>query len=63
MVMIMLAEIPIEGEIVEEYSIGGTRILFSSAAFADNGPDDERRILSQAAQASLNILLKGQNRK
>ncbi|QEY35687.1 hypothetical protein FL966_11805 [Caproiciproducens galactitolivorans] len=59
----MLAKIPAEGEIVEEYSIGGTRILFCDAAFADNAPDDERRILSQAAQASINILLKGQNRK
>ncbi|MCY1713961.1 hypothetical protein [Caproiciproducens galactitolivorans] len=61
--MMMLAEIPVEGEIVKEYSISETRVLFSSAACADNTPEDDRRILNQAAQASLNIFLKNQNRE
>lgn len=58
----MLAEIPIEGNIVTDYCIGNTRILICDAAYIHNTPEDERRVLDQAARASLNIILHNQSK-
>jgi hypothetical protein len=53
----MLAEIPIGGNIIGDYYIGNTHILICDAAYINNTPEDDRRVLDQAAQASLNIIL------
>ncbi|TQI66769.1 hypothetical protein [Clostridium sp. KNHs216] len=57
----MLAKIPIEGNIVKDYYIGNTHILFSDAAYINNTPEDNQRVLDQAARASLNIILNNQS--
>ncbi len=56
----MLAKIPIEGNIVEEYLIGNTRVYISDAYFINNTPEDNQRVLDAAARASLNIILHNQ---
>ena len=53
----MLAKIPIEGNIVKDYYIGNTHILISDAAYVNNTKEDNQRVLDQAAQATLNIIL------
>lgn len=54
-------DIPIKGNIVEDYHIkdeyGDTHIIISDAAYIHNTPEDNKRILAQASQASLNIIL------
>ncbi|MGX8702035.1 hypothetical protein [Caproiciproducens sp.] len=57
----MLAKIPIEGNIVKDYYIGNTHILISDAAYINNTPEDDQRVLDQAARASLNIILHNQS--
>lgn len=55
----MLAEIPLGGNIVAERKIGNTRVLICDAAYADAPPERLRRVLEEAARASLNIVLRG----
>lgn len=57
----MLAKIPLGGDIVEDYYIGNTHILVCDAAYAGKGPDHTQRVLDEAAQASLNIILHNQS--
>lgn len=57
----MLAKIPVEGNIVKDYYIGNTHIIFSDAAYTKNSAADNQRILDAAAQASLNIIIRNQN--
>jgi len=57
----MLAKIPIEGNIVQDYYIGNTHVLFCDAAYINNTPEDNQRVLNQAARASLNIILHNQS--
>ena len=52
----MLANIPLGGDIVEDYYIGNTHILICDAAFRNNTPEDNKRVLEAAARASLNII-------
>lgn len=54
----MLARIPIEGNIVKDYYIGDTHILISDAAYANHTQEENLHVLAQAAQASLNIILR-----
>jgi phage-related tail fiber protein len=56
----MLAKIPIEGNIVQDYYIGNTHILVCDAAYVNNTPEDNQHVLDQAARAALNIILHNQ---
>jgi len=57
----MLVKIPIEGNIVQDYYIGNTHILFNDAAYITHTPEDNQRVLDQAARASMNIILHNQS--
>lgn len=57
----MLAKIAIGGNLVQDYYIGNTHILFCDAAYVNNKPEDDRSVLDQAARASLNIILHNQS--
>nr|DAJ10346.1 MAG TPA: hypothetical protein [Caudoviricetes sp.] len=61
--MKMMAKIPLGGDIVEEYQIGNTRIYICDAAFKNNTPEDNKRVLEAAARASLNIIRNRQRRE
>lgn len=56
----MLANNPTEGNIVKDYYIGNTHILISDAAYANHSPEENQRVLEQAAQASMNIIIHNQ---
>lgn len=53
----MLAQIPIEGNLVEDYYIGNTHILICDAAYVSNTPEDNQGVLDEAARVSRNIIL------
>lgn len=58
----MLAKIPLGGNIVAEEKIGNTRIYFCDAAYVKNNtPERIQQVLDEAAQASMNIILHNQN--
>lgn len=60
-VISMLAKIPLGGNIVAEKQIGNTHIYFCDAAYRNHDtPEDKQRVLSEAAQASLNIIVHNQ---
>lgn len=59
----MLAKIPLGGDIVAEYKVGNTQIYICDAAFKNNTPEDDRRVLEAAARASLNIIIDRQRRE
>lgn len=52
----MLAKIPLGGDIVAEYQFGNTHVYICDAAFKNNTPEDDKRVLEAAARASLNII-------
>jgi hypothetical protein len=57
----MLAEIPLGGNIAAEKRIGNTHVYICDAAYLKNKtPDGRQRVLDQAAQASLDIILHSQ---
>ena len=53
----MLAKIPFGGNIIAEKRIGSTHIFFCDAAYIKNTPEEKHRVLREAAQASLNIIV------
>lgn len=57
----MLAKIPLEGNIVQDYYIGNTHILFSDAAYANKTPEELERVKADFNQKGLNIYLKHQS--
>lgn len=59
----MLAKIPLGGDIVAEYKFGNTRVYICDAAFKNNTPEDDKRVLEAAARASLNIIRNRQRRE
>lgn len=57
----MLAKIPLGGNVVAEKQIEHTHIYFCDAAYIKhNTPEDRQRVLREAAQASLNIIVHNQ---
>ena len=56
----MLAKISIEGNIVKDYYIENTHILISDVAYISHSPEENQRILEQATQASINIIIHNQ---
>mgnify|MGYP001019717311 CR=1 FL=1 len=59
----MRATIPLGGNIVKDYYIGNTHIYICDAAYVNNDtPEAKKRILDDAAQASLEIIRHNQQK-